>query len=69
MRSMVFRRDANIPMFCNELRIVITELFGITDADTIEKIALNDVMGKFDSTITDHLKVLQLTGTCKFRQT
>ena len=65
IRSLLFKSDTNIPVFCNELRVIITELFGITDSATIEKIAINDVLSKFDGSLREKLKVLQLAGTCK----
>ena len=46
IRSLLFKSDSNIPVFCNDLRVIVTELFGITDSATIEKIAINDVLSK-----------------------
>ena len=60
MRTLMFTKDSNIPHFCNQLRLVIGELFGITDAPTIEKMVPNDVMSKFDGTAREPLKMLQL---------
>ena len=51
LRNLVFTRETNIPVFCNTLRVVITELFGVTDEATIEKIAINDIMGKLDVSV------------------
>ena len=65
MRTLVFTIESNIPVFCNDLRIVVSELFGVTDEATVEKIAINDVVGKLDPSVQEHLKVLQLTGNCK----
>ena len=36
LRTMVFTRETIIPVFCNTLRVVITELFGVNDEATIE---------------------------------
>ena len=58
MRTMMFTKETNIPHFCNQLRLVVGELFGITDAAIVEKMAINDVMAKFDSTIREPLRML-----------
>lgn len=65
MRTLNFTDNTNIPIFCNQLRLVIGELFGITDAEIIEKLAINDVMGKLETSIREPLKMLQLAATCK----
>ena len=40
----------------------IVELYGITDAATIEKLAISDVMSKLEHSIREELKVLHLAG-------
>ena len=66
MRTLNFTEQTNIPVFCNQLRLVVGELYGIiADSGIIEKIAINDVMSKLDPTIREPLKLLQLAGTCK----
>ena len=57
LRGFNFTKDTNIPIFCNEVRLVITELFGLTDAAVIEKIAINDVLSRLDNTVREQLKV------------
>ena len=64
MRGMRFTTDSSIQMFCNELRVVITELFGLKDAAVVKKLAINDVLSLLDPSAREHLKVLQLEGTC-----
>ena len=41
------------------------KLFGVNDDATVEKVAINDVMGKLDISIQEQLKVLQLAGRCQ----
>ena len=65
LRTLILKRDANIPLFCNQLRLVIGELFQINDTATIEKLAINDIMSKLDSALREPLKMFQLAGTCK----
>ena len=65
LRTLIFKRDKNIPLFCNQLRLVTGKLFQINDMATIEKLAINDIMSKLDSALREPLKMLQLAGMCK----
>ena len=65
LRSLIFKRDANILLFCNQLHLVIGKLFQITNTATVEKLAIHDVMSKLDTTLREPLKMLQLADKCK----
>lgn len=65
LRTLVFTVESNIPVFCNNLRILVSELFGVVNENTVEKIAINDVVSKLDPSMQEQLKVLQLTGSCR----
>ena len=65
LRTLIFRRDTNIPLFCNQLPLVIGELFQITNTATVEKLALNAMSCQSWTPPSEPLKMLQLAATSK----
>ena len=62
-RTRSFMKNTNISNYCNEIRMIIKELFGIDDIDVIDTIVINHYIGSMDHTIRDHVEMLQLAGT------
>ena len=61
-RTLSYMKDTNISNYCNEIRMIIKELFNIDDIDVIDKIAINYSIGSMDHTIRDDVEMLQLAG-------
>ena len=64
LRSLKYRPGQNIPAFCHELKTVVQEIYGLTDATVIESIAQNHILGKLEPSVQEPAKLLQLTGKC-----
>ena len=62
LRNLIFRRGENIHLYKHKLISTIKELYGVTDANAVNNIAINHVVANIDESARDQVRILQLAG-------
>ena len=68
LRGLVFVRGQKVQLFRHKLTSTIKELYGITDTNAVNKIAMNYVVANIhDDRVRDQIRILQLSGKASLR--
>ena len=62
LRNLKFSKGTNINIFCNTLRTLIKELYGLDNVNAVDAIAINHVISQLDDETRREVKILQLAG-------
>jgi len=62
-RGLVWKKELNVSTSVHDLRTVIRDLYGLTDADTINTLATNHVVNTLEDSMRKEAKIFQLTNS------
>ena len=67
LSELVFMRGQNVELFRHKLTSTIKDLYGITDTNAVNNIAMNHVVTNIhDDRVRDQIRILQLSATAMF---